>query len=183
MRGYLTSSPSRRDAAIVALGLLGTAAAIILDAAEIPVFTTVLVGVFLTALGIVIEKAISATDTTKKIRLLSTGLILSLLLPVGAWIYHVWLDAKSTGPGIFYVEGKPGHYFPAHVYPGGPALEDTPLNEDLGISTGQSYEFDCVSKDSKGRPWLKRDEAGNYWYATGDLRHVAGADVSDLPDC
>lgn len=146
-------------------------------------FATVLVGVILTALGVLVEKAINATSDATKVRLLSTGLILSLLLPIGAWFYHVWIDATSDGPGTFYVDGKPHEYVPAHTYPGGSPLENTLENERLGIDTRRSYDFDCVSKDSDGNTWLKRDGVGNYWYATDNLKHVAGADVADLPEC
>ncbi|SOD87664.1 hypothetical protein [Streptomyces sp. Ag109_G2-15] len=168
------ASPARRDAAAIVIGLISGGVGAIVGAAALPVWVMVVLTMLVAAQFLTIERAATTDTAEKKVRWLWGALAVALVLPVGSWAYHLYdSDGRETYP--FYVEGENLLYSAGK--PGG-----MPLLSGDQVWPGNSYDFECVGKDSKGAVWIKA-AAGNYWYPAALLSPVGDFDTSDMPTC
>lgn len=170
-------SPSRLDVAAIVAGPIAAGAAIILDAADIPLPAMVLLGGLMSALCLIIERALTAVTAQAKVRWLWSGLVVALLLPTGSWAYHVWFDSGDRSSYVLYLEGDVTGVLRSAGKPGG--KEELP---GLVLPAGGSYDFQCIAEDPGGRLWLKA-VAGNHWYPASVFSPVGDFELSDMPTC
>jgi hypothetical protein len=172
------ASPARRDATAIIIGLISGGVGAIVGASELPLWVVVPLTVLVAALFLSVERAATADTSDTKVRWLWWALGVALMLPAGSWAYHVFFDSEDRSTYPFYLEGSDQAQILRSS--GRPGAE-----QQIGgypIPVGETYNFECVGKDSKGAVWLKA-VAGNYWYPSAYLSPVGDFEISDMPTC
>ncbi|MFG2660355.1 hypothetical protein [Streptomyces sp. NPDC048425] len=176
VRNFFASS-ARRDATAIVIGLISGGVGAIVGAAELPLWVVVPLTVLVAALFLTVEKAATADTADTQVRWLWGALGVALLLPAGAWAYHVSFDSEDQSIYPFYIEGDQARVLKSSGRPGAePQIGGYPM------PAGETYDFECVGKDSEGGVWLKA-VAGNYWYPSAYLSPVGDFKISDMPTC
>ncbi|MET8165306.1 hypothetical protein ABZT34_13805 [Streptomyces sp. NPDC005329] len=174
----LFASPARRDATAIIIGLISGGVGVFVGAAELPIWVLALLTVLVAALFLTVERAATADTADKKVWWLWWALAVALALPVGSWTYHVFFDSENRLTYPFFVEG----YDQARILRSSGRPGADPQIGGYPMPVGETYDFECLGKDSEGAVWLKA-VAGNYWYPSADLSPVGDFAISDMPTC
>lgn len=138
-------------------------------------------------MGVCVTHALEERKLIRKNRWWRHALVVSLLLPVGAFSYHRWFDpAVHIVPTYsMTVNGSEASFMYLYGEAGGePRILATGYLEQNGLIGGQTYQFECVTIGRDGAQWLRYHRFGQVWWAPRSELHVpSGTQAARIPNC
>ncbi len=177
----------RRDLAVVAVAAVAAGVSSAAGVASIPWLWLLLVGAALAALGVCVTEAIQAGQPAVRITWWQRSLVVALLLPLGAFAYHLWFDPAAHTPRTyqFVVNGGNAQFIYLYGEAGGePQKIETGFAAQNGLIGGQTQEFECWVIGRDGAEWLRYRRFGRVWWAPrAKLHPPAGIQQPSVPHC
>ncbi len=172
-------------AAIIAIAVAGISGAA--GVANIPWLWILLMSAEFAAIAVCVTHAITVRTLAAKVAWWKASLIVSLVLPLGAFVYHEWFDPAERVPRTyqFVVNGDETQVVELFGEAGGePQLIQTGAGGANGLIGGQAYEFDCWTIGRDGLEWLRYQRFGRTWWAPRSRLHApVGVRQGEVPHC
>jgi hypothetical protein len=141
----------------------------------------------LAAIGLCITHAVREGRLETQVWWWRLGLMISLLLPVGTFAYHQWLDPSARVPRTYQmvVNGTQIQVVPLFGEVGGePQNLETGAYGQNGLIGGQTYEFECSSRGRDGAEWFRYHRFGRIWWAPrANLHTPTSTHEPEVPPC
>jgi hypothetical protein len=168
--------------AIVVAGISGAA-----GVANIPWLWILLMSAEFAAIAVCVTHAMTVRTLAAKVAWWKASLIVSLVLPLGAFVYHEGFDPAERVPRTyqFVVNGDETEVVGLFGEAGGePQLIQTGAAGENGLIGGQAYEFDCWTIGRDGSEWLRYQRFGRTWWAPRSTLHPpTGVRQREVPHC